>query len=40
MSSAVVDLLVYGLPVVIGGLLMGKYYGKKPKDEDTDKKDE
>lgn len=39
MSQVVVDLLVYGLPVVVGGLLMGKYYGKK-KDETPPPKDE
>lgn len=37
-------MLTYALiggAVVIGGLLMGKYYGKPPKDEkdNTDKKD-
>ena len=32
-------MLTYALiggAVVIGGLLMGKYYGKPPKDEDKD----
>ena len=41
MQQIVFDIVVFGVPLVIGGLLMGKYYGKPPKDDKDqgDKKD-